>query len=94
MMWDALRVSGASSRDRTGDLILTMDALYLLSYRGVFKCEQKYNTNLLCRQHHRPAQVKTRLTARAARHAPIATTRRLLFFHARIRAAASPAIAL
>ena len=25
---------GASSRDRTGDLILTMDALYLLSYRG------------------------------------------------------------
>ena len=29
--------AGASSRDRTGDLILTMDALYLLSYRGVLK---------------------------------------------------------
>ena len=35
---------GASSRDRTGDLILTMDALYLLSYRGVLKKLKKYIT--------------------------------------------------
>ena len=28
-------VSGAFNRDRTGDLILTMDALYLLSYEGI-----------------------------------------------------------
>ena len=27
---------GAFNRDRTGDLILTMDALYLLSYKGVY----------------------------------------------------------
>ena len=40
MMWDALHVSGASSRDRTGDLILTMDALYLLSYRGGYITER------------------------------------------------------
>ena len=25
---------GAFNQDRTGDLILTMDALYLLSYKG------------------------------------------------------------
>ena len=37
---------GASSRDRTGDLILTMDALYLLSYRGIFICGLKYIINL------------------------------------------------
>ena len=35
---------GASSRDRTGDLILTMDALYLLSYRGVLQKPMKYIT--------------------------------------------------
>jgi hypothetical protein len=35
---------GASSRDRTGDLILTMDALYLLSYRGVLQKPMEYNT--------------------------------------------------
>ena len=38
------RAVGASSRDRTGDLILTMDALYLLSYRGVLKKLKKYIT--------------------------------------------------
>ena len=37
---------GASSRDRTGDLILTMDALYLLSYRGMLKKLKKYITKI------------------------------------------------
>ena len=30
-------ILGAFSRDRTGDLILTMDALYLLSYEGTLE---------------------------------------------------------
>ena len=30
-----VREDGALNRDRTGDLILTMDALYLLSYGSV-----------------------------------------------------------
>ena len=42
-MW---RETGASSRDRTGDLILTMDALYLLSYRGMLKKLKKYITKI------------------------------------------------
>ena len=29
------RYGGAFNQDRTGDLILTMDALYLLSYKGM-----------------------------------------------------------
>ena len=32
---------GAFSRDRTGDLILTMDALYLLSYEGILSACQR-----------------------------------------------------
>ena len=31
---------GAFNRDRTGDLILTMDALYLLSYEGIFNAKE------------------------------------------------------
>ena len=35
--WRGLKVleNGAGNQDRTGDLILTMDALYLLSYAGM-----------------------------------------------------------
>ena|GEM_PF-3919288 len=31
-----LVIYGAETRDRTGDLILTMDVLYQLSYLGLF----------------------------------------------------------
>ena len=34
----SLSYCGAFNRNRTGDLILTMDALYLLSYKGVMVC--------------------------------------------------------
>ncbi len=34
---------GADNRIRTGDLILTMDALYLLSYIGIKKCGTPVN---------------------------------------------------
>ncbi len=37
-----LILNGAFNQDRTGDLILTMDALYLLSYKG--KCFSKGTT--------------------------------------------------
>ena len=40
--------AGASSRDRTGDLILTMDALYLLSYRGVFTARGSITQRKMC----------------------------------------------
>jgi hypothetical protein len=35
--------AGALNRDRTGDLILTMDALYQLSYESVWLPEQDSN---------------------------------------------------
>ncbi|GBG11638.1 hypothetical protein PAT3040_06470 [Paenibacillus agaridevorans] len=35
--------NGALNRDRTGDLILTMDALYLLSYESIWLPEQDSN---------------------------------------------------
>ncbi len=77
--------SGAFNRDRTGDLILTMDALYLLSYEGISMLE-KYNTIIGVY-----TSVSTRLTRNVIRQVPIATVSRLLPFHDRKRATRNPA---
>ncbi len=38
------RYGGAFNQDRTGDLILTMDALYLLSYKGILLASEARHT--------------------------------------------------
>ena len=80
-------IPGAFNRDRTGDLILTMDALYLLSYEGILM-PKKYTINLIYQ-----TRVRRKLTMNVIRHVPTATVRRLLPFHARNNATMNPAAA-
>ena len=64
-----------------------MDALYLLSYEGIF-VPKKYNINTVFH-----TRVIRRLTIKVIRHVPMATVRRLFPLHERKSATASPAAA-
>ena len=81
------KISGASNRDRTGDLILTMDALYLLSYGSIHQASFKSYQKTLGKYNI------IRLTRKAAKQVPIATTRRLFPLHASTSAVINPAAA-